>query len=110
MTPHPLDMLSLSEVEMARQVIIDANRNKVIDFREIFLQEPPKEELKPFLDLEHAGHLNANTPRPARLAKVQCDVFGSNKVPEFHESIVDVEKRIRVSHEVVTAHHASLTL
>src|SRR4051812_767367 len=108
MTPHPLDMLSLSEVETARQVIVDANSNKVIDFREIFLQEPPKEELKPFLDLEHAGRLSPNTPRPARLAKVQYDVIGSSKIPEFHESVIDVQKRIRVSHEVVSSmHHAS---
>lgn len=53
--PHPLKGLSVDEINRARQVIIDAHPNEVIDFREIFLQEPPKSQLIKFLE---AGTFN----------------------------------------------------
>jgi Cu2+-containing amine oxidase len=109
--PHPLDNLSVDETNAARDVVLATHPDGVIFFREIFLQEPAKEELTRFLALEHAGSLSSTTPRPARLAKCQYDVVGRDKVPEFHESIVDVVKKHSVHHVVVGKHqHASLTL
>ena len=111
MVAHPLDPLTLEEIDTARRVILEHNDGKLIDFREVFLSEPPKELLKQFLELEHAGKLTSDTPHPPRLAKAQYDVVGPNKKFEFHESSVDVNKKERVSHEVVDdAYHANLTV
>lgn len=110
--PHPLDQLSVHESDLARGVILNARgRNVAIQFRSIALEEPPKKELTQFLDLEHAGRLTAQTPRPSRLAKVQYDVVRADKNHEYIESWVDVVLRKEVEQRVVDkAHHAALTL
>ena len=111
MSPHPLDQLSLEETAIARNVVLQGHSNSVVHFREIFLQEPPKELLRPFLDAERRGDGDADTPRPLREALCQYDVVGSSKVPEFHESIVNVENKNESSQVIVSSqHHASLTL
>jgi primary-amine oxidase len=111
MAPHPLDSLDVNEINIARQVILDDYSSVVIDFREIFLQEPAKAELQKFLHLEHTGYLSPGTKRPARLATCQYDVVGTSKIPEFHEATVDISNETIVDREVVDVqHHASLTL
>lgn len=108
---HPLAILSEAETNLARDVVKNAHPNTVIDFREIFLQEPPKAQLLEFLAVEHAGRLSPTTPRPPRLALCQYDVIGADRIPQFHESLVDVVFRTRVKHTIVgKQHHASLTL
>lgn len=111
MSPHPLDPLSVEETAIARDVVLTANPDSIIFFREIYMKEPAKAELRPFLEAEHAGQLNASTPQPTRLAKVQYDVMGKDKVPEFHEAWVDIDGR-KIAHRVVIGkqYHASLTL
>jgi primary-amine oxidase len=77
------------------------------------LQEPEKELMKQYLELEHAAQpgQSPTSKRPPRLAKCQYDIIGSDKIPEYHESVIDVELRKRVRHEVVgKEHQASLTL
>lgn len=109
--PHPLSILSIEETNLARDVIKAAHSNVVIDFREIFLQEPPKAQLLEFLAVEHASRLSPTTARPPRLALCQYDVIGADRIPQFHESVVDVVSQSRVKHTVVgKQHHASLTL
>ena len=55
---HPLTILSPDETNLARDLVRAAHpANTVIDFREIYLQEPPKAQLLEFLALEHAGRL-----------------------------------------------------
>lgn len=108
---HPLAILSPAETNVARDVVKVAHPNTVLDFREIYLQEPPKTQVQDFLALEHAGRLSPTTPRPRRLALCQYDVIGPDRVPQFHESVIDVVSRTRVKHTVVgKQHHASLTL
>lgn len=108
---HPLSILSEEETNLARDVVKNAHPSTVIDFREIFLKEPPKAQLLDFLALEHAGRLSPTTPRPPRLALCQYDVIGIDRIPRFHESIVDIGARMRVKHAIVgKQHHASLTL
>lgn len=108
---HPLKHLSIEETEQARKIVLAAHPNEVVDFREIFLQEPAKAELTKFLDLEHSGRLSPSSPRPARLAKCQYDVIGEDKIPSYQESIVDVIRHKQVKHEVIgKQHHAALTL
>lgn len=111
MAPHPLDNLSVEEVNAARQVILDDYSGAVVYFREIYSQEPAKAELQLFLREEHSGRLNSNTKRPARLAKCQFDVIGASKIPEFQECTVDLEQKVITQREVVDVqHHASLTM
>ncbi|KAF2173620.1 hypothetical protein M409DRAFT_15898 [Zasmidium cellare ATCC 36951] len=106
MAPHPLQQLSYQETEIAKDIIIsEHDQNEVILLREIFLQEPAKAELKKFLALEHAGSLTESSPRPSRLARCQYDVIGSDKIPYFHEAVVDVSKKARIEHEVVGKEH-----
>lgn len=110
MLPHPLSILSEQETNTARSSIIAAHPGTVIDFRQIYLHEPPKAQLRDFLALEHSGRLSPTSPRPARLALCQYDVIGPDRVPSFHESLVDVALGKRVKHHVVgKQHHASLT-
>ncbi|KAL2068426.1 hypothetical protein VTL71DRAFT_16524 [Oculimacula yallundae] len=111
MALHPLDPLTVDEITVARQIVLDGYPDKVIDFREIYLHEPAKAELQDFLLNEHNGKLDASTKRPERLATCQYDVIGNSKIPQFHESTVDLaRKEIRDEQVVDVQHHASLTL
>lgn len=108
---HPLSDLSAAEIIAARDVILGEHSAVVVDFRGIFLLEPPKSELQEYLSIEHSTEDSAALPQIARQAICQYDVIGSDKIPVYHESVVDVEQRKRVSHtEIGKEHHASLTL
>lgn len=109
--PHPLTQLSLPESHKARDTILHLHSSSLVSFRTISLEEPPKAELQKFLEIEHSGALNASTLYPKRIARVAYDVIGSSKIPQYHESLVDVEEGVEVEREMVSArHHASLTL
>ncbi|KAI5457652.1 copper amine oxidase [Mariannaea sp. PMI_226] len=110
--PHPLSQLNLDETNQARDIVLGLHPGTVINFRTVYLLEPPKAEVLPFLDLEHAGKVTESTPRPPRLAQARYDVIKpGSKRPEYHESVVDLRTRQRVNHQVVgTEHHASLTM
>ena len=111
MPPHPLAALSTHETHVARDVILASYPGKAIFFRQIYLEEPAKQDLLPYLELEHSGNLSPTSPRPKRLAKCQYDVIGSEADPEFHEAVVDVEEKTRVDYTVVgEPHHAALDL
>lgn len=103
MAPHPFKLLNAGETRIARDVVLSSHPNTVVDFREIYLQEPEKELMKAYLELEHKAQpgQSPTSKRPPRLAKCQYDVVGSDKIPEYHESVVDVELKKRVRHEVV---------
>lgn len=109
--PHPLSGLSVEETNIAREVVLASLPNTVVDFRTTSLQEPAKADLTKFLDLEHAGKLTADSPRPPRLARVHYDAIDGSKIPKYMESVIDVEKKERVEHELVsTESHPSLTV
>ena len=110
--PHPLDGLSVSETQIARQVVLDLHSDALINFREIFLAEPRKQDLIEFLAIEHSGKkVDEETPRPPRLAKCLYDVILHNRSLEYTESTVDVEKKSSVETAIVDVkQHASLTL
>lgn len=108
---HPLSILSIAETNLAREIVLAHHDKEVIDFREIFLQEPTKAELVKYLQLEHSGRLSPSSPRPARLAKCQYDVIGQDRIPSYHESVVDIGSRQRIKHEIIgKEHQAALTL
>lgn len=109
--PHPLSALSLDETNAARDAVLEAHKGSVLQFRLIYLLEPPKAEVLAFLELEHAGKVTADTPRPVRTAQVSYDVIGGKSSAEYHESIVDVRlKKVVGSKNVDQKHQASLVL
>ena len=109
--PHPLDQLSISETRAAREMVLNARGNSVIEFRSIALEEPPKAELLAFLDIEHNGSLSCRTRRPARVARVRYDLVRANKGHEYTESLVDLDiKRETLQRVVDKKHQPSLTM
>jgi primary-amine oxidase len=109
MVTHPFKILSVEEVRIARDVVLSLHPDVVVDFREIYLQEPEKELMKLYLEAERTAKPGQ---APPRLAKCQYDVVGSDKVPEYNESVIDIELKKRVKHEIVGKENgnASLTL
>jgi primary-amine oxidase len=109
--PHPLAQLTIEEAHRARDVVLHLHDKAIIDFRTISLEEPAKAELSKFLEAEHSGTLTSSTPLPKRVARVNYDIIGNNKIPQYHESLIDIEESAEISRELIsTAHHASLTL
>lgn len=97
---HPLQSISATEIQRARDVVLAYHNKDVISFREIFIQEPRKAELSRFLDAEHSG-LAPTSAIPSRLAKCQYDVIGGDKVPYYHEATVDIKAGTVLEHEVI---------
>ena len=93
---HPFDQLSDHEVDVARDVIVKARQSPVL-FRNVFTVEPPKAQMVKFLAAENAGTLSAETPRPARQARVQYDVIREDKNHQYMESVVDIASASEVS-------------
>jgi len=113
MAPHPFTTLSSQETIVARDVILSLHKDTIVNFREIYLQEPAKEVMKQYLDLEHAARPGQSqaSKRPPRLAKCQYDVIGSDKTPVYNESVIDVEKKTRVKHATFgNEHQAALAM
>jgi primary-amine oxidase len=109
--PHPLSPLRIGESHYAAHIVRSMHSQSIIDFRTISLEEPPKAELQPFLELENNGLLLPNTPRPSRVARVTYDVIGSDKLAKYYETLVDIRKGNVISNEVVEKPaHAALTL
>lgn len=108
---HPLQNISAAEIERARDVIFSYHGNDVISVREIFVQEPRKSDLSRYLDAEHQGQHLASSERPRRKAKCQYDVIGADKIPYYHEAVVDLNESKVVEHEIIEKEsQASLTL
>ncbi|KAF9875083.1 copper amine oxidase [Colletotrichum karsti] len=97
MAPHPLKDLSENEFKQARDAVKGLYPSDVtLFFRAIYLQEPKKAELIPFLQAEHAGNLSDSTSRPPRRARLQYDVIKSGKLPEYTTSVIDLGQNAEV--------------
>lgn len=109
--PHPLSGLTVEEANKTRDIIVANHKDVVLAFRTIFLLEAPKSEVIAFLELENAGKVTDDTVRPARFAEAKYDVIGGSKIPEYHESIVNLTTGERVDHNVIGSdRHASLCM
>lgn len=108
MAPHPFTTLSVEETKIARDVVLAQHPDAVVAFREIYLQEPEKELMKKYLEAERSA-INGESPsvQVPRLAKCQYDVIGSDKIPAYHEAVVDINAKKRVKHEVIGKQHQS---
>ncbi|KID66031.1 copper amine oxidase 1, partial [Metarhizium hybridum] len=82
---HSLDSLSADEIVLASAAIRRARKSGLF-FRNIFNLEPPKAQLIPHLDAEHAGSLCADTPRPPRRARAQYGVIEHDGGRSYMES------------------------
>ncbi|KAK5636912.1 hypothetical protein RRF57_012624 [Xylaria bambusicola] len=87
--PHPLRPLAEDEVLLARDAVVQKHGGDGISlfFRSIYVNEPRKEDLVPFLTAEHSGQSpKATVPRQITVLFDRIE----NGVPQLHESIVDV--------------------
>ena len=111
MQVHPLKDLSAAEINEAGRIVLSKHPKQLLNFREISLQEPPKAKLVAFLELEHSGRLSESSPWPARVARVTYDSIGKEKRSESHVSLVDLNSKTRIAHEVLDARlHAPIVL
>lgn len=86
--PHPLAPLSREECIDARDAVVGLHgAHQTLYFRAVYLQEPCKADLVPFLEAEHAGTLTgpAAPACPPRCARVEYDVVSDRPV---HSSAV----------------------
>ncbi|PFH57768.1 hypothetical protein XA68_14595 [Ophiocordyceps unilateralis] len=89
--PHPLAPLSEAEFIRARDAVLELReKDDALFFRSLYLEEPPKAELIPFLEAEHAAVLTDHDSRPRRRARVEFDVVRPG-VSIFTCAVVDVE-------------------
>lgn len=89
--PHPLSQLSAAEFTQARDIITKTHGPEAtIFFRSIFLNEPKKADLIPYLEAEHAGILTDSFQRPPRCAALEYDIVTSD-VHEHVRAVVNVE-------------------
>ncbi|KAH7376964.1 copper amine oxidase [Plectosphaerella cucumerina] len=109
MSVHPLAPLDSAEFEKARAAVVKLHGGDTrLFFRCIYLREPVKPQLAPFLELEHAGKLTEETPRPPRQAIVQYDVIEhSSKTSKYTTSIITLDTGEEVTRE--TAHQKQQT-
>ncbi|KAF4440936.1 Copper amine oxidase 1 [Fusarium austroafricanum] len=109
--PHPLSALSSRETTLARDIVKEAHPGQLLFFRQIYMLEPPKQEVLRFLELEHSGALTTSSPRPDRCAQAFYDIIGGDQKSVYYESVVDITKQKIVAEEVISEEHqASLTL
>ncbi|KAK6227466.1 copper amine oxidase [Colletotrichum tabaci] len=96
---HPLDPLRPEEISQAAGVVRRSNGHARIFFRAISLAEPPKRELKDFLDNEHAGEITL--VYPARQARVQAYIDKT-----LHELVVDLDSATVASDDLLRGKHS----
>lgn len=101
-TVHPLCPLSETEFKKARDTVVQCQGSDAsLFFRSIYLYEPKKVELVPYLVAEHAGKVSDATPKPTRRAHVHYDVIQAGKLHVFTKSVVDLDSEKEVSRDVV---------
>lgn len=109
MAPHPLSNLSLHETNHARSIILaNEDANAIVHFRSIFTQEPVKNELIRFLQLERSGSKELDEARPARLAQCHYDVVAEDKKNGSYESIVDLASGKITKRELIHENHLAM--
>ncbi|KAF7547660.1 hypothetical protein G7046_g8932 [Stylonectria norvegica] len=100
--PHPLAQLSRDENLRARDIVVGLHPpDTSLFFRSIYLQEPKRAELVPFLAVEHAGNL-PKAERPARLASVHYDVITTHEHVYTH-AVINVQEGKVVSNTIAEA-------
>lgn len=86
---HPFDPLSPDEISRAAAIVRPHFGSQEPNFRVITLQEPPKNEMIPFLDSEHAGRATDHVPM--RCARVEVVIRLSEEDNALFELLVDLD-------------------
>lgn len=86
---HPLDPLTPEEISRTASLVRPNFGQHEPNFRVITLQEPPKDQLAPFLDRERSG----KPPGPAlkRHARVEVELAKDDGANTLFELLVDLE-------------------
>jgi primary-amine oxidase len=87
---HPFDPLSTDEISRAATIVRPHFGSHEPNFRVITLQEPPKQEMIPYLDSEHRGQSNDN--KPTRCARVEVVVNLRGEKNALFELLIDLDK------------------
>ena len=86
---HPFDPLSPDEISRAAVIVRPHFGAQEPNFRVITLQEPPKKEMIPLLDSEHAER--ASDHAPMRCARVEVVISASEEENGLFELLVDLD-------------------
>ena len=106
--PHPLNALSISECDKVRDGVLRARgTDTVVKFRTIFLSEPIKKELIPYLEAERTGSVSEDIQRPARLGLAHYDIIQADRSVQYHESTIDISTGKEVKHRPIGEPHFS---
>lgn len=103
--PHPLHNITPAEIRHASETVSHILKEQHHDdrplwFKHVYLQEPPKALLMPYLDAENAGVPAPQRPFVPRLAGVIYHPVGQAK--EFREIIVSLDSGTEVEFRTPT--------
>ncbi|KAM0716242.1 hypothetical protein Q7P37_007687 [Cladosporium fusiforme] len=98
---HPFDPLTPDEISRAATIVRPhfGQQDPQINFRVITLQEPPKQQMIPYLDHEH-HRTHEKAKRPARRARVEVVVELPEEKNALFELLVDLD-----SEKVIAKQH-----
>ncbi|KAK8843494.1 hypothetical protein IAR55_007154 [Kwoniella newhampshirensis] len=99
---HPLDGLSVAEVERACEIAKNNRPDQHIWIKLCTLREPPKALLAPYLEAERRGEEPTRPPREVDI------LFFILETRDLVEVIVDLDAEREVKSFVVKTHHAPL--
>ncbi|KAM0750784.1 primary amine oxidase [Meredithblackwellia eburnea MCA 4105] len=100
MAPHPLAQLTAEELKTIAQVAKSLSPNKKLSFRRIYLAEPEKALVVPYLKAELAG-----TPLPKAPPRIGQALYYFDGEEVFVETLVDIGSRRVISHRVLEGMH-----
>lgn len=93
MSLHPLDPALPEEIRQATALIKSHYAGVSLHFKAAGLEEPPKAQLKDFLDAEHNGRALPSIPRQIFL------IWYIEYTPRLFEAIVDITNKRIVHHK-----------
>lgn len=89
---HPFDPLNPEEISLAAALVRPHFGQQEPNFRVITLQEPPKQQMIPFLDTEHGRNTHRQEP-PSRCARVHVVVRLQEEKNALFELLVDLNEK-----------------
>ncbi|KAI5480277.1 primary-amine oxidase [Pseudohyphozyma bogoriensis] len=99
---HPLSSLTKEEQQLAVSIVKAYNKGKQLSFRRVYLCEPEKALVVPYLKAQNAGtSLPAPPPR-----RVQALFYFSGELP-FIEAIVDLASKRVVGQRILDGMHGA---
>ncbi|KAJ5560173.1 hypothetical protein N7513_002572 [Penicillium frequentans] len=108
LNPHPFASITALEIESAVEITLplatarhNVNHDQIA-FKSISLIEPPKSDMIPYLELEHAGEPPASRPKLPRRVELLYYIKNTTKI---HEEIVSLDDKSELAHFSVPSIH-----